>query len=166
MSESSSSDKPASAVDTAEKASSSDSAKGGDEEPSTVEMLRKARDVDGLSAKEIENRAMQENIAMFQRTQQDQAQNSAQDDKSWLDFPLPVPVALLTCVITSIAFIGCLYELFYPEKFRTAGPVLGVGGTWAVMLSSLPASAFLLYFAINKANRDLEKEKRSGGGFY
>eukprot|EP00635_Sarcinochrysidales_sp_CCMP3193_P010248 CAMPEP_0118900388 /NCGR_PEP_ID=MMETSP1166-20130328/6524_1 /TAXON_ID=1104430 /ORGANISM="Chrysoreinhardia sp, Strain CCMP3193" /LENGTH=181 /DNA_ID=CAMNT_0006839527 /DNA_START=117 /DNA_END=662 /DNA_ORIENTATION=- len=70
-------------------------------------------------------------------------------------FPLPSYAYLLTSVVGAIAFVGCIFQLFYNVP---PAPVLGVPVTSVILVLSGPAFLFLFLTAITRGQIESEFE--------
>ena len=69
--------------------------------------------------------------------------------------PLPSYAYLLSSTVLSIAFIGCIFQLFYNNP---PAPVLGVPATVAILITSGPAFVFLFLVAITRGQKEADDD--------
>lgn len=69
--------------------------------------------------------------------------------------PLPSYFWLLTATVGAIAFVGCIFQLFYDQP---PAPVLGVPLTTLILVTSGPLFVFLFLVAIAKGQKESEED--------
>jgi hypothetical protein len=75
--------------------------------------------------------------------------------------PVPAYLWLLTSTVGAIAFIGCIFQLFYNVP---PAPVLGVPLTAVILVLSGPAFIFLFLIAIKRGQREADEDDARFGG--
>jgi len=76
-------------------------------------------------------------------------------DNIILNSPLPSGAFLGLATVLAIAFVGCIFQLFYDKP---AAPVLGVPLTVAVLAASGPAFILSFIAAIKKGNAETDED--------
>ena len=69
--------------------------------------------------------------------------------------PVPAYLWLLTSTVGAIAFVGCIFQLFYNVP---PAPVLGVPLTAAIGVTSGPAFILLFLVAIARGQREADED--------
>lgn len=69
--------------------------------------------------------------------------------------PLPSYFYLLSSTVGAIAFVGCIFQLFYDNP---PAPVLGVPLTTLVLVTSGPAFVFLFLVAIARGQKEADDD--------
>lgn len=69
--------------------------------------------------------------------------------------PVPAYLWLLTSTVGAIAFVGCIFQLFYNVP---AAPVLGVPFTAVILVTSGPAFVVLFLAAIARGQREADED--------
>ncbi|KAJ1447590.1 hypothetical protein M885DRAFT_542281 [Pelagophyceae sp. CCMP2097] len=80
-----------------------------------------------------------------------------------LKAPLPSYFFLLTATVLSIAFVGCVFQIFYVTPGLGRAPVIGLPATTLILLTSGPAFIFSFLCAVARGQQEADEDDRKYG---